>query len=122
MMEGKRQEASRAYADLRARFPDSELAPRALFEMGKLKADSGDYEKAIELWVEALKTHPEPKLLQDYIARARKRLTSTTPEGIGRMAAFAAPANPAAPPAHAPRNSVEAVGGTADEAAKDHGD
>lgn len=124
MMEGKRQEASRTYADLRARFPDSELAPRALFEMGKLKADAGDYEHAIELWVEALKTHPEPKLLQEYIARARKRLTSTTPEGIGRMAAFAAGNQAAQPaqPARAPRNSVEAVGGSADEASRDHGD
>jgi tetratricopeptide (TPR) repeat protein len=120
MMEGRRQEASRAYADLRARFPDSELAPRALFEMGKLKAEASDYEKAIELWVEALKTHPEPKVLQDYITRARRRLTNTTPEAVGRAAAFDQGAQARnAPP---PRNSVEAVGGSADEATRDHGD
>lgn len=121
MMEGKRQEASRAFADLRTRFPDSDLAPRALFEMGKLKAEANDYEKAIEVWVEALKTHPEPKVIQDYITRARRRLTNTTPEAIGERAkAFDRGVQArAAPP---PRNSVEAVGGTADEASRDHGD
>jgi tetratricopeptide (TPR) repeat protein len=121
MMEGKRQEASRAFADLRTRFPESELSPRALFEMGKLKAEANDYEKAIEIWVEALKTHPEPKVLQDYITRARRRLTNTTPEAIGERAlAFdrAAQARSGPPP----RTSVEAVGGSADEAKKDFGD
>ncbi len=111
-----RQEASRTYADLMARFPDSELAPHASFEMGKLKAESGDNEKAIETWVQTLKTHPEPSLVQDAIARARKRIAATTPEDVGsRQTAFARPKPPA-------RNSVEAVGGSAEEAARDHGD
>lgn len=112
-----RQEASRVYADLVKRFPDSELAPHALFEAGKLKVEVGDNEKAIETWVQALKTHPEPAMVQDAITRARHRLTATTPVGIGREAAFAHNN-----PAHPPRNSVEAVGGSADEAAHDHGD
>ena len=47
MMDGRRQEASKIYADLRSRFPDSELAPHALVEMGKIRADSGENEKAI---------------------------------------------------------------------------
>ena len=111
-----RQESSRVYADLVARFPGSELAPHALFEMGKLKAEAGENEKAIETWVEVLKSHPEPAMVQDAITRARRRLTATTPEGLGRVSAFAnAPARPA-------RNSVEAVGGSAEEAARDHGD
>jgi tetratricopeptide (TPR) repeat protein len=121
MMEGRRQEASKAYADVRSRFPDSELAAHALVEMGKLRAENGENEKAIEMWVEALKSHPDPTLVQDYISRARRRIANTTPEAIGeRGIAFdrAAPA----PPARPPRNSVEAVGGTADEAARDHGD
>jgi tetratricopeptide (TPR) repeat protein len=119
MMEGRRQEASRIYADLRARFPDSELAPHALVEMGKIRAEAGDNEKAIELWVEALKLHPDPTLVQDYISRARKRITRTTPEAVGqRAAAFDHKAAAARPP----RNSVEAVGGTAEEAASDRGD
>ena len=113
-----RQEASRTYADLLARFPDSELAPHSVFEMGKLKAEAGEHEKAIETWVQALKNHPEPAMVQDAIARVRRRLAATTPLDIGsRVAAFARP-----PPARPPRNSVEAVGGSAEEAARDHGD
>ncbi|HEX8441068.1 tetratricopeptide repeat protein [Archangium sp.] len=111
-----RQEASRTYADLIARFPDSELAPHASFEMGKLKAEAGDNEKAIETWVQALKNHPDPALVQDAIARARRRIAATTPEGLDRQAAFDHKNRPA------PRNSVEAVGGSAEEATRDHGD
>ncbi len=119
MMEGRRQEASKAYADLRTRFPDSELAAHALVEMGKLRADAGENEKAIELWVQALKAHPDPALVQDYITRARRRITSTTPEGVGQRAvAFDRPQ----PAARAPRTSIEAVGGSAEEASRDHGD
>ena len=112
MMEGRRQEASRAFADLRTRFPDSELAPHALFEMGKLRADSGDNEKAIETWVEVLKTHPDPALVQDYIARARKRIANTNAAVLGREAAFDRN-RPA-------RSSLEAVGGKPEEAANEH--
>ncbi|HVG58507.1 MAG TPA: tetratricopeptide repeat protein, partial [Hyalangium sp.] len=119
MMEGRRQEASRIYADLRSSFPDSELAPHALVEMGKIRADAGENEKAIELWVESLKMHPDPTLVQDYISRARRRITNTTPEAVGQRAvAF----DYAKVPPRPPRNSIEAVGGTADEAARDHGD
>jgi tetratricopeptide (TPR) repeat protein len=119
MMDGRRQEASRIYADLRARFPDSELAPHALVEMGKIRAEAGENEKAIELWVDALKTHPDPSLVQDYIARARKRIANTTPEAVGqRAAAFDHKAAAQRPP----RNSVEAMGGSAEEAAADRGD
>jgi tetratricopeptide (TPR) repeat protein len=119
MMEGRRQEASRIYADLRTRFPDSELAAHALVEIGKLRAEAGENERAIELWVEALKTHPDPPLVQEYISRARKRIANTTPEAVGKRAiAF----DHAKAPPRPPRNSVEAVGGTAAEAARDHGD
>jgi tetratricopeptide (TPR) repeat protein len=115
MVDGKRQEALRTYADLRTRFPDSELSPYALFEMGKLRADAGDNEKAIETWVEALKTHPEPTLVQDAISRARRRLAKVMPEGIGQKEVAFDRARQA-------RTSVEAMGGTAEEAARDRGD
>lgn len=121
MMEGRRQEASKAYADLRARFPDSELSAHALVEMGKLRADSGENEKAIELWVEALKAHPDPTLVQDYITRARRRITATTPDGIGQRTVAFDRSQPVVP-ARPPRTSIEAVGGSADEASRDHGD
>ncbi|QAT88771.1 Outer membrane protein assembly factor BamD [Corallococcus coralloides] len=115
MVEGKRQEALKTYADLRTRFPDSELAPYALFEMGKLRADAGDNEKAIETWVECLKTHPDPTLVQDAIARARRRLAKLTVEGIGKKEVAFDRSKQA-------RTSVEAMGGSAEEAARDRGD
>jgi len=122
MMEGGKAEAMTVFDELTRRFPDSELAPYALVEMGRLRAEAGENEKAIEIWVEALKHHPQPTVVQASIARARRRLTNTTPTHIGeRTAAFeqnvaaVAPARPA-------KNSVEAVGGTAEEASHDHGD
>ncbi len=129
MMEGKKLEAQRAFMDLVDRFPDSELKPHALFELGRLKNDQGENERAIELWVEALKTHPDPKVVQGSINRVRTRLRATTPDGVGNAAKAFDRGVPGAngegaaavvvveakkPP---PKNSVEAVGGTAEEAA-----
>ena len=85
--------------------------------MGKIRAEAGENEKAIEQWVEALKTHPDPNLVQDYISRARKRIANTTPEAVGqKAAAFDHKMG------RAPRTSMEALGGTAEEAAADRGD
>ena len=120
MLDGKRAEASRTFLDLQQRFPDSELAPHAAFELGKLRADAGENEKAIEIWVAALKSHPKPAVVQDAIARARRRLALTTAEGVGdRARALARPPPAAARPA---RTSLEAVGGKADEAVREQGD
>jgi tetratricopeptide (TPR) repeat protein len=87
MME-RRAEAMKAFEDLAQRFPDSELAPHALFELGKLKAEAGENEKAIEIWVAALKSHPQPQIVQAAIARLRQRILRTTPAGVGESAAF----------------------------------
>ena len=126
MMEGKKLAAQRAFMDLVDKFPDSELKPHALFELGRLKNDQGENERAIELWVEALKTHPDPKLVQGSIAMVRTRLRATTPDGVGNAAKAFDRGVPGSfmgegvvieakkPP---PKNSVEAVGGTAEEAA-----
>ncbi|MGZ3459397.1 MAG: outer membrane protein assembly factor BamD [Archangium sp.] len=114
-----RQEASRTYADLIARFPDSELAPHASFEMGKLKAEAGENEKAIEIWVQTLKNHPEPAMVQDAIARARRRIAATAAE-VSHTSAFDHKNRP--PAVGTARSSVEAVGGSAEEANRDYGD
>jgi len=87
MME-RRADAMKAYEELAQKFPDSELAPHALFELGKLKAEAGDNEKAIEIWVAALAEHPQPQIVQEAIARLRQRIASTTPKGVGESAAF----------------------------------
>ncbi|MBI3184481.1 MAG: tetratricopeptide repeat protein [Myxococcales bacterium] len=122
MMEGRRPEAARAFQQLAERFPDSELQPHALFELGKLRAELGEGEKAIETWVEALRRHPDPKVVQGQIALIRKRLEATTPDAIGekdkafdREERVAARERPMARPA----SSVEAAGGTAEEAARE---
>lgn len=123
MMEGKKPEAARALLDLVDRFPESELQPHALFELGRLQADAGESEKAIETWISALKRHPQPQVVQATIARLRNRLRATTPSKIGdSVTAFDRnlPGSvAAAPPPRMPRTSAEAVGGTPDEAERE---
>jgi TolA-binding protein len=123
MMDGHRADAMHTFQDLAERFPDSELQPHALYELGKLRADAGDLEKAIEAWVQALARHPDPQVVQGSITRARKRMKSTTPRHIGDEAAAFDRDNPAVVAAEAkgaaPKTSVEAAGGSAEEAARE---
>jgi hypothetical protein len=105
------------------KFPDSELRPHALFEEGKLLADSGEPEKAIEVWVEALKKHPDPQVVQAVIARVRKQLRRSEPAAVGDAAkAFdreVPGANQGPFPTRPPKTSIEAVGGNPDEEARE---
>jgi tetratricopeptide (TPR) repeat protein len=127
MMEGRRAEAIRAFQELAERFPESDLQPHAQFEWGRLLSESGDSEKAIEIWVEALKRHPDPTVVQGFIAKVRRRVVATTPVGVGsRIKAFdrdkPKPVVPFEPkPSRPARTSVEAAGGTAAEAAAELG-
>ncbi len=91
MMDDRKPDAFRAFGDLLERFPESEHQPHALYEMGKIKADLGEREKAIELWVQALERHPDPQVVQITIGRVRKQLRETRPDDglIGdRVSAF----------------------------------
>lgn len=118
MMAERKAEAAKAFEDLARNLPESELAPHALDELAKLRADAGDDEQAIALWVEALKHHPNPAEVQASINRVRKRITRTTPTHIGDVGeAFDHIAGRRNPP---PKTSLEAVGGSAEEAARDH--
>jgi tetratricopeptide (TPR) repeat protein len=118
MMEGRRADAIRLYQELVDKFPDSELQPHALFEIGKLTADSGDTEKAIEVWVECLKRHPEPRVVQNVIAVARRQLRKSTPVAIGdAVKAFDRDIPGSFVPHRMPKSSIEAVGGSEAEAA-----
>lgn len=120
MVEGRRAEAVKLLEALPKRFPKSELASHALFELGKLHADAGDNAAAIAVWVGALANHPNPALVQAAIGRVRRRITHTTPAAIGEKAlAFD---RPVAVRKVVARTSVEAAGGTAEEAAREHGD
>jgi tetratricopeptide (TPR) repeat protein len=117
MMEPRRGEAIKAFGELAERFPESELVPHALYEQGKLRSDAGEVEKAIEIWVKSLERHPDPAVVQGTIARARKRLVNTTPGRIGdRVQAFDRHVAQPAPRPSKAKTSVEAAGGTAEEA------
>lgn len=121
MQEGRRRDAEALFEKLATRFPESELAPHAWFELGKLYAEEDRDSEAIDAWVKALAHHPDPALVQGAIARVRRRITKTTAE-VGAKAAFArAQPKPVARPGHK-LTSVEAAGGTAEEAKHDYGD
>lgn len=111
MIEGRKADAARAFQDFTERLSDSELAPHALFELGKVRVDLGEDERAIEAWVEALPRHPQPAVIQDAIARTRRRLANTRPSRVGdRVAAFDRAVQLPLPP-KPPKTSLEAVGG-----------
>ena len=118
MMEERKADAARAFEELTRRMPESELVPHALDELAKLKAESGEDEQAIAIWVGALKRHPDPNAVQSSINRARQRIAKTTPKTIGDITEAFDHMPAARRPA--PRTSIEAVGGTAEEAARDH--
>lgn len=121
MVESKRAEAIRAFQELIQRFPQSEFEPHALFEVGKMRAEAGELESAIEVWVQALKNHPDPEVVQSAISRVRKRIEATTPVHLG-LAALRQPQKGKELARRAPRTSVEAAGGTAAEAARELGE
>ncbi|MFT3713134.1 MAG: tetratricopeptide repeat protein [Archangium sp.] len=127
MMDGRKPEAQRVLNELLERFPDSDLKPHALVELGRLKADT-EPEKAIELWIAALKTHPTPLAVQQQIALVRGRMRATTPRQVGdAVSAFDWDKYPVyegggeggAGRVPLPKTSAEAVGGTADEAKRE---
>ncbi|MBL8919565.1 MAG: tetratricopeptide repeat protein [Myxococcaceae bacterium] len=125
MMEGRKPEAQRSYMELVDRFPDSPLKPHALVELGRLKVDQGESERAIEYWVESLKTHPDPKVVQTAIARVRAHLRATTPDTVGDpMKAFdwgvpGAAVGESGRPLVLPKTSAEAVGASKEEAERE---
>ncbi len=123
MMDGRHPDALKAFEALAEKFPDSDLQPHALFEAGKLRAEAGEPEKAIETWVQALKRHPDPNVVQLVISKVRRQLRATTPAKVGDAALAFDREVRIAPVANAgskmPKTSIEAVGGTADEAARE---
>lgn len=126
MMEGRQGEGLRVMEQLVEQFPESELVPFALYEMGKAKADFGEREAAITLWVRALGTHPDPKMVQGSINRVRKQIIERSPANVSRQYAFdRAARRPGAAPASAtvaPKTSLEAMGASRNEATHEAGD
>ncbi len=124
MMEGRTRDAQRTLERLVERFEDSTLVPHALYEMGKLEAEAGEREVAIEHWVRALDRHPDPAMVQGTISRVRRQIIERSPAAIGQRAvALDRPVVQQAafvPKVH--KTSIEAAGGTAEDAARDRPD
>jgi outer membrane protein assembly factor BamD (BamD/ComL family) len=120
LMDGRAPESLRALQTLVERFPDSPLAPIALYEMGKVRAETGEREEAIALWVKALARHPDPAQVQNASAQVRKQINERTPVAIGSAEQAFDRGSPARIGFH--RTSIEAAGGTAEEAARERGD
>lgn len=87
VFENRRMDAINAYLMLIARWPDHPLVPRARLEIGKVYADGGDYDRAQEMMLLALRDHPEPQRVQGELLRLRKRLALTRPADVNDRAA-----------------------------------
>ena len=122
MMEGRAADAFRLLQGVVNTHPESELVPHALYELGKVKAEQGEREAAIDLWVRALERHPDPQLVQNSIARVRRQIAERTPAGVGNrtLALQRGPPPPIQMVKH--RTSLEAAGGSAEDAKRETGD
>jgi TolA-binding protein len=73
-LQGKKLKAIDAYEQVSRRWPGNDLAPRAQVEQAKVMSELGQDERAVEVLVQALKAHPDPKGVQAEIARLRRKL------------------------------------------------
>ena len=85
---GKAILAAEALHDVAARWPSSPEAPIALVEAGDCAAEAGEEMLAERSYIEALANHPAPRTVQESLARLRRRVAQTTPQGFARADAF----------------------------------
>jgi outer membrane protein assembly factor BamD (BamD/ComL family) len=78
-LQGQRPKSIQAYDVLLNRWPNDALAPQARVEQAKVLYEDGKEERAVEVLVEALKSHPNPRAVQVEIARLRKKLALRRP-------------------------------------------
>ncbi len=83
-LQGQKEKSIEAYEQIGRGWPESDLAPRARFEEAKVWSELGKEERAVEVLVEALKTHPDPRVVKAEIARLRKRLARRVPGSTDR--------------------------------------
>ncbi len=81
MIDGRSSETIRLLEQLVAHVPSLELKALALHELGRMQGEAGDLESAIEQLVRALRTHPNPSIVQSAIASARRRLAQESGAG-----------------------------------------
>jgi len=90
-LKGRPREALAAFEALAARFPDGELRPHALYEQGRVLMGLGARDRAVAVWLEALKVHPQPALVRAELDRVRRIVDAETPPALGREEAFRGP-------------------------------
>lgn len=73
-IEGRYAEAITAFEDVERRYPGSETAARARYQIGQAQAASRDWEAAQASLLQALETHPDPWRVQADLARVRRHL------------------------------------------------
>jgi len=73
-IEGRYDEAIAAFEDVEARFPGTEPAARARYQIGQVQAARRDWESAQASLLQALEVHPDPWRVQADLARVRRHL------------------------------------------------
>jgi len=73
-LEGKHDEAVAAFEEVERRWPGTEIAARARYQIGQSRASQRDWDAAQAALLEALETHPDPWRVQADLARVRKHL------------------------------------------------
>jgi tetratricopeptide (TPR) repeat protein len=72
--EGRLQEAATAHKELLETNPETAIRARSLFELGMCYQDLGDRIQAEKVYLEALKDHPRPDLVQMQLSQLRTRI------------------------------------------------
>ena len=73
-LEGKHDEAVAAFEEVERRWPDTDIAARARYQIGQSRASQRDWDAAQAALLEALESHPDPWRVQAELARVRKHL------------------------------------------------
>ncbi len=80
--ENRRNDSINAYLALAARWPTHPNVPRARLAIGKMYAEGGDFDRAQEIMLLALRDHPDPRAVQTELSRLRRRIALTRPADI----------------------------------------
>jgi tetratricopeptide (TPR) repeat protein len=72
-VEARFQESAEVHKQLLSKHPGEEIESRSLFELGMCYAELGDYKKAEENLLMALKMHPRPDIVQLQLASLKDR-------------------------------------------------
>lgn len=87
-LEGEHEEAIAIFEQVEERFPETEVAGRARYQIGQSRASLRDWDGAQAALLQALESHPDPWQVQADLARVRKHLAEERRVEVGTPAAF----------------------------------